>query len=249
MYADTNERPGLDELYLLATNTSDLSVDADRTTAADHLIAAGLVGNRMGSILIHLIGEWTAADKPPKWTDDEVALRAQSLPKLKKDKPDLKRARAEAMSAYNRAVREVYFSLPSRMDALAIMAEWAHRRGVDVDLLSTSLYHHLSPACPVCEGRKNLLLPDAPVLGKQCHACDGTGLIKTDKRVGDWLKACAGRARAQRGGIVRGRVTSDDVTPLADRLRGPIEADDTPEEQARVAEHFRRSLGLGRIKG
>ena len=241
MYADTHDRPGLDEQYIVATNGNDLKVDPDRTTAADHLIAAGLVGNRMGSILIHLIGEWASADKPPKWTDDEVALRAQSLPKLKKDKPDLKRARGEAIVAHARALRETYFSLPSRTAALDIMAEWAWRRQVDPDLLSPSLYHYLSPSCPVCEGRKHMLLPDAPVLGKQCHACDGTGLVKTDKRVNDWLKACAGKARGQRGNLMHGKA---DVTPMVDRLRGPIEADDTPEENARVASMFKESLGL-----
>lgn len=256
MYADTHDRPGLDELYLLATNASDLTVDADRTTAADHLIAAGLVGNRMGSILIHLIGEWMAADKPPRPSEYDIALRAEllwcALGVGHKKKPDLKRTRAELMNAHARAMRAVYFSLPSRMDALAIMADWARWKGVDVDLLSPALYRHLDPACPVCEGRGKMVMADAPVLGKECHACGGTGIYPQAlgaHRIRDWLKDCAGRARAQRGGIVRGRVTSDDVTPLADRLRGPVEADDAPEEQARVAEHFRRSLGLGRIKG
>lgn len=244
MYADTHDRPNLDEQYIMATNASDLTLDADRTTAVDHLIAAGLVGNRMGSILVHLTGEWASADKPPKWSDDEVSLRARSLP-YRKGKPDLKRARAEAMSAHNRAMREVYLSLPSRRDAIAILAEWANRRGVDLDVLSPSLYHHLQPACSVCEGRKQLRMPDAPVLGKQCYACDGTGLVKTTERVKNWLKGCATKARSQRGNMIHGR---SDVTPMADRLRGPEQADDSPEEQARVAEHFRRSLGLGRIK-
>ena len=59
------DRPGLDEQYIMATNASDLTVDSNKVTAVDFLIEAGLVGNRMGAILIHLAGEWAAADKPP----------------------------------------------------------------------------------------------------------------------------------------------------------------------------------------
>ena len=50
----------------------------------------------------------------------------------------------------------------SRAAALAIMGEWAGRRGVDPDLLSPTLYRYLAPACPVCDGLGKMRLPDAP---------------------------------------------------------------------------------------
>lgn len=243
---DTNERPpGLDERYISATNASNLTLDADRIGPVDHLIAAGLVGNRMGSILIHLVGEWTSADKPPKWSEDEILARAAELPK-RKGKVDVKRARAEAIVAHASAMRAAYQRLPSRAAALSIMEEWARMRDVDGDLLSPALYHHLNPTCPVCDGLGQLRMADAPVLGKQCHHCNGAGTWPRPlgaERVHQWLKGCAGKARSQRGGMVHGNA---EVTPMADRLRGLVLPDDEPDEVSRVAEFFQASMKWGR---
>jgi len=239
---DTSDKPGLDEQYINATNASDLTVDPDRVTAADHLIAAGLVSNRLGSILIHLIGEWTAADKPPKWTEDAAVFRAELLFSVlgrgHKGKPDVKRARAEVTMDYARALRQVYLRLPSRPAALSLMAEWAARRSVDPNLLSLALYHHLNPTCPVCDGLGQLKMKDAPVLGKQCYACNGAGTYPVPlgaDRVKNWLKGCAGKASAQRGVLM---YKGDEITPIAERMRGEIEPEQTPEEAAKVAAWF-----------
>lgn len=244
-----NQRPGLDEQYIMATNASDLTVDADRTGAADHLIAAGLVGNRMGSILMHLVGEWAAADKPPKVSDAEIVGRAKLLPRLnEKGKLDLKRARAEALSIRNRAMRDAYLTLPSRPMALAIMTEWAQRRDVDPDLLSPTLYRYLAPACPVCDGLGAMKLPDAPGLGKQCTACNGTGeyaLALGGDRVMNWLKSCAGKHKAQRKHV---RYDLTAIVPMSDRLRGPVEAEARPEVNAAVAAVARESMNRGKIR-
>jgi len=244
-------RPGADEQYIMATNASDLTVDSNKVTAVDFLIEAGLVGNRMGAILIHLIGEWTAADKPPRPSEYDIALRAEllwcALGVGHKKKPDLKRTRAELMNAHARAMRAVYFSLPSRMDALAIMADWAGRRGVDPDLLSPTLYRYLAPACPVCDGLGKMKLPDAPGLGKQCVACNGTGEYALDlggDRVMSWLKSCAGKHKAQRKNV-RHDLTA--IVPMSDRLRGPVEAEARPEVNAAVAAVARASMNRGRL--
>ena len=230
---ENTDRPGLDEQYIMATNASDLTVDPDRTGPADHLIAAGLEGTRMGSILIHLVGEWAAADKPPKLGEQEIVAIAEQLPRLNgKGKLDMKRARAQAIAGRARALRECYLTLTSRGAALAIMGEWAIRRDVDPDLLSPTLYRYLAPACPVCDGLGNMKLPDAPALCKQCPACNGSGVYAValgGDRVMSWLKACAGKAKAQRGNLMYGRA---EVTPMADRLRGEIE----PEQSIKVAE-------------
>lgn len=247
-----HERPGLDEQYIMATNASDLTVDPNRVTAADHLIAAGLVGNRMASVLSHLVGEWTVADKPPKPTDFDAELRAEllfcALGVGHKKKPDIKRARTELLNSYNRALSAVYQSLPSKGTAIAIMREWSMRRGVDVDSLSPALYHHINPTCSVCDGRGKLLMPDAPVLGKECFTCGGTGkrkLSEHSKRALNWLDGCVGKNRSERSGVRHD--LHGNLTPMADRLRGPVEAEQKPEVNAAVAAVARASMNRGKI--
>lgn len=241
MFESTDPPPGLDERYISATNASNLTLDPDHIGPVDHLIAAGLIGNRMGIALNHLLGEWGSAGKPPKWTEAEIQARAEELP-VRKGKPDLKRARAEATVTYAQGLRRVYLRLPGRADALAIMLEWAHLRSVDPDLLSPALYHYLNPTCPVCDGLGHLRMQDAPVLGKQCHHCHGAGTWPRPAdahRVSYWLKGCAGKAKAQRGGLLHGE---HEVTPMADRLRRPVGRDDTPEDVEWIAAVFRASM-------
>ncbi len=46
-----------------------------------------------------------------------------------------------------------------------------------------ALSHHVSPACPVCQGRKFELQDGAPVLStKMCKACHGTGRRPVQKK-------------------------------------------------------------------
>ncbi len=206
MYADTTDRPGLDEQYIAATNASDLTLDPDRNCAATHLIAAALGGNRMGDALNHLRAEWGAVEKPPKWTEDDIADRAKALPR-KAGKPDIKMARTQLIVAYARDLRAVYMRLAGRALCLEILAEWAGRRGVDPDILSPALYHYLAPTCPVCDGLGKLRMSDAPVLGKDCHHCAGSGKWPRPlgaERVEDFLKGSVGRAKQGRKSLLHG---------------------------------------------
>ena len=128
------------------------------------------------------------------------------------------------------------------------MGEWAGRRGVDPDLLSPTLYRYLAPACPVCDGLGKMRLPDAPGLGKQCTACNGTGeyaLALGGDRVMSWLKSCAGKHKAQRKNV-RHDLTA--IVPMSDRLRGPVEAEQKPEVNEAVAAVARESMNRGKIR-
>lgn len=211
MSQETTDRPGLEELYQLATSTSDLTLNPDKVCAATHLIAAGLTGNRMGEALTHLRSEWAMADKPRKATDAEIAGRAAVLPKLK-GKPDVKRARTMLLVEYAAGLRKRAHQMRGWAPAMVLLAEWATLRGVDRDLLSPSLYHWLAPTCPVCDGRGAQRLPDAPSLGKQCHHCAGTGKwprpLGADQ-VANWLASCASKARRERGALLRGAAIFD----------------------------------------
>jgi hypothetical protein len=203
---NTSDRPGAEEQYLLATSTSDLTLNPDRVCAATHLIAAGLVGNRMGEALSHLRSEWAGASKPRKATEDEIAARAAELPK-RHGKPDIKRARTEMLIGYAVALRHRAHQMRGWNPAMALLIEWAILRDVDRDLLSPSLYHFLAPTCPVCDGLGKRRMPDAPVLGKECHHCAGTGKWPRPlgaEQVQEWLARCAGKAKRDRGALVRG---------------------------------------------
>lgn len=205
-----NDRPGLDEQYIVATNTSDLTLRPDQTCAATHLIAAGLVGNRMGEALTHLRSEWASAEKPRKATETEITFRAELflaiLGQGNRGKPDVKRVRTEALIGYAVALRQCAYQLRGWPLAIALLREWGIGRA-EPALLPLALYHWLNPTCPVCDGHGKRKLPDAPVLGKACHHCAGTG--KWPRPLGshdvhDWLQRCVATARADRGALVRG---------------------------------------------
>lgn len=238
--------PGLDEQYIAATNASDLTLDPNHLCAADHLIAAALGGNRMGDALNHLRAEWDAAIKPAKWTEADVAERAQKLPK-RKNKPDLKMARGQLIVEHAAALRGVYMRLAGRVVCLQILVQWAVRREVDPDLLSPALYHYLNPLCPVCDGLGKLRHPDAPVLGKDCHHCAGTGKWPRPAgadRVESFLKGCVGKAKSQRGEALHGEI---DLQDLADRKEAARQV--APEDErgaSAVAEVARLSMGSRR---
>lgn len=210
MATDVSEKPGLDERYIGATNSSNLTLNPDANCDATQLIAAGLLGNRMGAALIHLRGEWDAAGKPRKLTEAEIAAHAATLPK-RQGKTDLRRARVEALIGYASAMRSRAHQMVGWLPAMALMREWAELRGVDLDLLSPALYHHLNPTCPVCDGLGELKVPGTPSLsGKQCYHCKGAKTWPRPlgaHRVNDWLKSCVGKAKGDRGGLLRGETT------------------------------------------
>jgi hypothetical protein len=211
MTYQTSDRPSSEELYILATNASDLTLNPDRTCAATHLIAAGLLGNRMGAALVHLRSEWDGAAKPRKATEEEITFRAELLLSIlgvgHKGKPDVKRARGEALVMHATAMRHRAHQLVGWTRAMALLIEWAEQREVDRNLLSPALYHWLAPQCPVCDGLGKLRMPDAPTLGKDCHHCAGTGKWPRPlgaQQVGDWLASCAAKAKRERSALVRG---------------------------------------------
>jgi hypothetical protein len=204
---DTDEKPGIEERFLAAANTSDLTVKLDRACGADIIIAAGFAKNRLGIALIHLQAEWDRCEKPRKRTAQAIALRASAL-KDKKGRPDLKRATIEAMVWHASAMRERAMKLTGRSLVLGLLQEWAAERGIDVDLLSPALYHFLAPACPACDGLGKVKIPDTPSLsGKNCQHCQGVGSWPRPlgaQDVHDHMKKSIGQAKGQTAGALYG---------------------------------------------
>jgi len=171
--ADVDDKPGIEEKYLAATNTSSLKIDLVRRTQADVILAAGLSagGNQLGQALIHLRGEWDRCEKPRKRSPAEISARAAVL-KDKKGRPDVRRAAIEAMVWHASAMRERAAKLAGRSAVIGLLTLWAEERGIDRDLLSPALYHWLAPKCPACDGHGNPKIPDTPSLSaKRCQHC------------------------------------------------------------------------------
>jgi len=204
---ETSDRPGLDEQYLTASNSSNLTLNPDRVCAPTHLIAAALSSNPMADALNRLSSEWARARKPRKATEAEILTRANELPKFK-GKADVKRARVEALMTYNRELRSRAHGLRGWVPALSLLVEQAQKRGWDVDAMSPALYHWLQAVCPVCDGRKDMVISGSPCLGaQQCRYCGGSGRWPTPPGAVDaqtWLNRCSRVATSGRGALVRG---------------------------------------------
>lgn len=169
---ETAERAGIEEQYLGAVVTSDLS---DGSHAALVLGAAGMVGTQLGRALAHLRAEWDRCDKPRKRTTAQIEARAHEL-KDRRGKPDLRRATIEAITSHASALRRRAMTLSGRNLVIGLLTEFAQARGIDVDLVSPALFHWLAPACPACDGLGANKITDAPSLSKkQCNHCRGSG--------------------------------------------------------------------------
>jgi hypothetical protein len=174
------ERRSIEESYATASLTSDMTAfggmvpEGRRTGNSNIILAAALTKARLGIALIAIRAEWDRCEKPPKRSEAQIEARASEL-KDKRGKLDIRRARVEAMVWHARMLRERAMKLRGRSAVLGLLTDWALLRGVDTDLLSSALFHFLSPTCPACDGLGKMRLPDAPALGKQCTHCHGTG--------------------------------------------------------------------------
>jgi hypothetical protein len=192
------DKPCVVELHATASNASSLQIDIDRRSRADIVGAAGMVRNQLGLALLHLRAEWDRCDKPRKKTAHEIAQRSMEL-KDKKGKPDLRRARVEALTWHAAAMRERASRLAGRSVVIGLLTDWATEHEVEIDLLSPALFHWLSPACPVCSGHGKIKAVDAPTLtDKACDYCKGAGTWPRPfgaERVHQYMKRCIGGAR------------------------------------------------------
>lgn len=214
--ATTSAEPRtLEERYGLARNTSDLTssgalgpAEGFTNRALDILGAAGMMGqrHRLGMALIALQSEWDGCEKPPKRTEAQIEARAAELPD-KRGRPDIRRARAEALVWHATALRQRAMSLRGRSVVLGLLTDWAALRGVDVDLLSPALFHWLAPTCAVCDGHGKLKRPDAPVLGATCYHCHGSGTWTRPlgaSAIHEHIADCIGKAKSGMAGKLRG---------------------------------------------
>ena len=205
----TDCHPDIEERYLVAGNTSDLSVCHERRGAADLLIAAGWSPSRLGAAALRLHSEWSAAALPRRPDREQIARIALDLPLLN-GKPDLAHANRVALSWHQVELRRVFDrlrSLPALRDQLAVQAL---QRGMSspAALAAEVLCHWLDPVCPTCHGLKFMPVKNAPALSaKVCPACRGLG--RTDPPQGQdgrWLLNYLDRCVAVARGSIKKRL-------------------------------------------
>jgi hypothetical protein len=211
--ANTAEAPrSIEEAYATASLTSDMTAfggmvpEGRRTGNSNIILAAALTKSRLGIALIAYRAEWDRCEKPPKRSEAQIEARSKEL-KDKRGKPDIRRARVEAMVWHARMLRERAMKLRGRSAVLGLLTDWALLRGVDVDLLSPVIFHFLAPACAACDGRGRLVIHDTPVLGKQCPHCRGTGtwpMPSGGSVVYDHITDAIGKAKSGMAGKLRG---------------------------------------------
>jgi hypothetical protein len=151
-----NEKPGIQEQYETAGNTSDLTVEADRRGAGDVIVGAGFVthvegapawsATRTGMALLRLHSEWNAVAKPRR--ADKQALdafaarikgddeRARATAEGKGEKyaqpksSAAERAATEAQRWYANELRLMANSLKSRAVVWEQIGQWIAIKGI-----------------------------------------------------------------------------------------------------------------------
>jgi hypothetical protein len=212
MYAETNERPGVDESYQTATNTSDLSVEGDRRGSGDVLIAAGWSESRIGMALLRLHSEWDASEKPAKPTKTGIQEMAGTFqralpgetPAEGKTKPlTISQAHHYASTWYSHEVAMLLGklkALPAVRQQVTVQAlRWGmHEAQAKA---SATVRYWLDQACGGCHGLKWQPIHGAPALSNRpCRVCGGTGFAQAPhgqegKRLANFMDDCVSRAR------------------------------------------------------
>lgn len=174
MYAES-DKPGIEEIYQVAGNTSNLTVEADRRGAGDVLIAAGWSPSRLGMALLRLHSEWDGCSRHPKEQGKAPTPMTGS---------DL---------------RLLANSLKGRSAVWGQLAPWLAVKGIACEIGAEALLHWLHPVCHVCEGHGLKKVPNAPALSaRRCNKCHGTGHKphpQGSAKVLVYLDECVSRAR------------------------------------------------------
>ena len=212
-------KPGIEEQYTTASNTSNLRVEADRKGSGDILIAAGWNASRIGSAVLRLHTDWDRAEKPARLGKVAIAQLAARL--HAEDQHDQAAARSAgkepkppeipaATRAHN-MVHEWYFnevaaligklhSLPEVHLQLTLQAmRW---RFEDAETKAAAIIRWwLNQKCPICNGTKLQVVEGTGRLsGKLCKGCAGSGervlpFGGEGKQLANFLDQCVDRAR------------------------------------------------------
>lgn len=177
-----DDRPTTAERYAAATQSSDLKMHNEKRGDVDMLIANGWVGDRLGTLLFRLRGEFDSIRAEHRNAERTLAAAESDNHRMHRagldDDADAQMEAAERAALTARALIMVHLqSLPAAVNALLAFAvmEAAHAkyqaRGHRVqDIAGKALEAWLDPICPACDGRgHNGGFGVALVLCARCH--------------------------------------------------------------------------------
>ena len=166
------DRPGIEEQYSRASQSSNLRCEAYKNGAADILIASGMSGRGLGGALMRLHTEYNRGGVPrhSATKTDHILLMGQ-----------LKTLQA-VLDAVTAQATHWGMERPEKA-AMAIVAHW------------------LDSTCRHCEGRGRERINDTPALSsKNCKHCHGTGHTalpygSEGRRLEGYMQDCLNRWR------------------------------------------------------
>lgn len=173
MMLTDSDRRGVEETYLSAGNTSNLTVEADRRCDGDVLIAAGWSAGQFGGALMRLRSEFDGAARLPGMGKTDFLLLMDKLKSF-------------------RAAQEM---------AASVTAAWGAQE--PQKLADAVIWWWLDKTCHSCDGLKFQRIAGAPVLSaKACRACQASGEARLPggemgKRLENYLDDLVSSARSR----------------------------------------------------
>lgn len=227
----TELKPGIEERYESAGNTSDLTLSGGmvpkdiRAGQGDVILAAGMSASfhggplpgryyarSLGMALLRLHSEWSSAARPRSPPADLIDSMARAMmsgdQRMRVNGGEL--PQASALSRAHQEARKWYRSelllfslrLRSRESALAQLRLWAQPRGIDDDTLAQAMLCWLDQTCPVCDGLKYNRIAGQPALSaRPCAPCQGSGLAQRPQGTAAILNAMDDAVQKARSAI------------------------------------------------
>lgn len=180
----TTDAPNTEERYSTATHSSNLRVQAERSSPADLIIAAGMSPSRLGAALLRLHSEFDSAEQPKRMQREAIEVLAQTLPRLPNKALDMKAAHQTAHAWHLHELKILMGKLKTLPAVRVELVAWARKNTMaDADKrVAEVLIYWLHPVCPVCEGRGKEKIPGTPSLShRDCRDCHGTGETPTPR--------------------------------------------------------------------
>lgn len=221
MTEDTT-KPGIEERYSSATNTSTMKMEVERSMPVDVLTAAGWSQSRIGSALLRLHSEWDAVEKPTRPSPGRIAALVGTAQSAIKDvKADLDKygrltpngARIYAQAWHRHEAGLLLGKLKTLPAVRGQVEEHLKSWGMaePATQVAAVLLWWLDQTCHACHGTKyEVVAGTNRQSGRLCRCCQGSGLMpvphgQDGKRLANWLDGCTQLARTQISKSLHGR--------------------------------------------
>lgn len=187
MTEEKTKPPDIAERYAISVGASNLRVQAERSSPADMVIAAGMNEHRLGMSLRRLATEWDAVGKPPRPSRANQQAMAAKYPRIENSgmvlhdgqevTPTVAAQRdADAWHAHELGL--LFQRLKTLPEVRAALVHWAADKGMEgpEHIVGAVLQWWLAPTCHVCHGvKKKVIEGTGRTSSKDCGWCKGSG--------------------------------------------------------------------------